>query len=314
MNVRNQFVACVALCLVAATSSLASAQGRGGGVPAAVPPPQNFDTSTEHYEYLKRLYNGGTVHTHASVPKWEGLWSSGGNNGQGNLFLEAGEIIEGVLTPPYEAAFQMRRRIMAEQGQQPYDRLTTCEPAGMPRWLVEPYVREWVNTPTQSWWLNDLANDTRRIHITQDHQNVDGSHSSQGDSVGFWVGDMLIVHTVDVYPNDYFRGLPPSSNQFESVEVYRMETQANGAPCRRRIRRGSDGVRSFADRARLLAIRHRRTQRAAQGVLAEQAGNLADHAGRVRLCGDHGNFLLLPGHAACLGHEAAHGPGRLTWH
>jgi hypothetical protein len=163
MNVRNQFVACVALCLVAATSSLASAQGRGGGVPAAVPPPQNFDTSTEHYEYLKRLYNGGTVHTHASVPKWEGLWSSGGNNGQGNLFLEAGEIIEGVLTPPYEAAFQMRRRIMAEQGQQPYDRLTTCEPAGMPRWLVEPYVREWVNTPTQSWWLNDLANDTPHL-------------------------------------------------------------------------------------------------------------------------------------------------------
>jgi hypothetical protein len=229
MSFRKQIVAGAALCLLAVSAPVL-AQGRGGGVPAAVPPPQNFQTSTEHYEYLKRLYNGGTVHTHASVPKWEGLWSSGGNNGQGNLFVADGEIIAGVLTPAYEEAFRMRRDLAAQVGQQPYDRLTTCEPAGMPRWLVEPYVREFVNTPTQSWWLNDLANDTRRIHINQDHQNVDGSHSSQGDSVGFWVGDMLIVHTVDVYPNDYFRGLPPSSNQFEAVEVYRMETQPNGVP------------------------------------------------------------------------------------
>jgi hypothetical protein len=247
MNVRNHRVVCgVALWLVTAVSSLAFAQGpRGGGanIPEALPPPQNFETSIEHYEYLKRLYNGGTVHTIATVPQWTGLWSSGGNNGQGLLFLtqnvrdrtgeiiraEPGapvfraEVLEGVLTPEYEAAFRMRRELGS-----PYDRLTTCEPAGMPRWLVEPYVREFVNTPTQSWWLNDLANDTRRIHINQDHQNIDGSHSAQGDSVGFWVDDMLIVHTVDVYPNDYFRGLPPTSNQFESVEVWRMETRPNG--------------------------------------------------------------------------------------
>jgi hypothetical protein len=231
MKVRKILVACgMALCLVAGVSSLALAQGRGGRgvpIPAAAPPPQNFATSTEHYEYLKRLYNGGTVHTVATVPQWSGLWSAGGNNGQGQLFLEQGEIIEGVLTPAYEEAFRMRRELAAGRGQ-PYDRLTTCEPAGMPRWLVEPYVREFVNMPTQSWWLNDLANDTRRIHINQEHQNIDGSHSAVGDSVGFWVNDMLIVHTVDVYPNDYFRALPPTSNQFESVEVLRMETLPNG--------------------------------------------------------------------------------------
>ena len=225
MNVRNHLVACgTALCVLATTSSLALAQGRGGApIPAAVPPPQHFSTSTEHYEYLERLYNGGTVHTIDTVPQWSGLWSAGGNNGQGQLFLDQGEVREDVLTPAYEEAFRMRRELGS-----PYDRLTTCEPAGMPRWLVEPYVREFVNTPTQSWWLNDLANDTRRIYINQDHQNVDGSHSAVGDSVGFWVDDMLVVHTVDVYPNDYFRGLPPTSNQFESVEVLRMETMANG--------------------------------------------------------------------------------------
>src|SRR5690606_13081846 len=102
------------------------------------------------------------------------------------------------------------------------------ESAGMPRWLLEPYVREFVNTPNQSWWSNDLANDTRRIYIGQEHANVDGAHSPLGDSVGFWVDDMLIVHTVDLWPADWFRGLPPTSNEMEVVEVYRLETYNNG--------------------------------------------------------------------------------------
>jgi len=207
--------------------------GRGALIPEPVPPPQNFATSIEHYEYLVRLHKGGTRHTSESIPKWEGLWSAAGNTST-TLFLKGGggpnlgtggEIIPGVLTPAYEAAFKMRRSLGAE-----YDRLTRCEPAGYPRWLLEPYVREFVNMPTQSWWMNDLANDTRRIYINQEHKNIDGTHSPEGDSVGFWVGDMLIVHTVNVYPNDYFRGQPPTSNQFESVEVWRMVTAGSGEP------------------------------------------------------------------------------------
>jgi hypothetical protein len=204
--------------------------GRGAFLPEPVPPPQNFTTSTEHYQYLFRLHKGGTRHTYESVPKWEGLWSAAGNTSTG-LFVKGGgggpgvggEIIPGVLTPAYEAAFKMRRSLGAE-----YDRLTACEAAGYPRWLLEPYVREFVNTPSQSWWANDLANDTRRIYINQEHTNIDGTHSPEGDSIGFWVDDMLIVHTVAIYPNDYFRGQPPTSNQFESVEVWRMVPLANG--------------------------------------------------------------------------------------
>ena len=206
-------------------------------LPEVVQPPQRFATSTEHYEYLRRYHQGGTVHTWASVPKWEGVWSAEANNSGNQLFLEStdgspigpfggGEnvvIKKGVLTPEYEAAFQYRRDLGVD-----YDRLTTCEPAGMPRWLLEPYVREFVNGPTQSWWTNDLGNDTRRIYINQEHQNIDGTHYAAGDSDGFWVDDMLIVHTVDIYPGDYFRGTPPTSNQFETVEIWRMETLNNG--------------------------------------------------------------------------------------
>jgi hypothetical protein len=272
MTHRRHWFACLAmLCLMALVSARAVAQapaapggggaqaGRGGGagpagpgggpgranfVPEPVPPPRNFATSKEHYEFLYRLHKGGTRHTYESIPKWEGLWSAAGNT-QTALFVRpgppnqggrgegppaagapgfaGGEVIPGVLTPAYEEAFRKRRSLGAD-----YDRLTTCEPAGYPRWLLEPYVREFVNTPSQSWWLNDLGNDTRRVYIGEEHKNVDGTHSPEGDSIGFWVDDTLIVHTIQIYPNDYFRGQPPTSNQFESVEIWRMVPLANG--------------------------------------------------------------------------------------
>jgi hypothetical protein len=218
---------------------LAQAQPPGSRVPLpdVVQPPKRFATSTGHYQYLYDYHDGGTVHTYESVPKWEGLWAADANNSGNQLFLEStngtpigpfgeGENInikKGVLTPEYEAAFQYRRDLGVD-----YDRLTSCEPAGMPRWLLEPYVRDFFNTPTQSLWTNDLGNDTRRIYINQEHKNIDGTHYAAGDSVGFWVDDMLIVHTVDIYPGDYFRGTPPTSNQFETVEIWRMETLNNG--------------------------------------------------------------------------------------
>jgi hypothetical protein len=195
-------------------------RGFGGNLPETFEPPREFASSTEHYEYLKDHYHGGVVHTYEDVPHWEGIWSPGGNNSGNQLFLDGNEIIPNVLTPEYEAAFRYRRDLGVD-----VDRLTNCEPAGLPRWFLEPYTREFVNTPTQSWWSNDLGNETRRIYINQEHQNIDGTHYPSGDSIGFWavddkLGDVLVVNTVDLYPADYFRGTPPTSNQFETVEIW----------------------------------------------------------------------------------------------
>jgi hypothetical protein len=187
----------VAVCASVALTAAVMAQppgGRGGpgggfggfnrSLPETFQPQREFATSAEHYEYLKQHYDGGIVHTHESVPKWEGVWSPAANNSGNRLFLEGNEIIPNVLTPEYEAAFQYRRDLGVD-----YDRLTSCEPAGLPRWFLEPYTREFVNTPTQSWWHNDLGNDTRRIYINQEHQNIDGTHYAAGDSIGFWAVD-----------------------------------------------------------------------------------------------------------------------------
>ena len=72
--------------LTALLFSFNAAAQFGGGppLPETVAPPQGFATSTEHYEFLYTLYDGGTTHTYESVLKWEGLWSAGGNNSGNN--------------------------------------------------------------------------------------------------------------------------------------------------------------------------------------------------------------------------------------
>jgi hypothetical protein len=196
-------------------------------------PPRDFATAEEHYRFLLERADGGTQHTMASIPVWDGLWVPGGDTVTA-LFLDGGTrraggtVIEGVLTPLYEAQFKARRQEIADGGRQRFDRLTRCEFPGVPRWLREPYVKEFVNLPSQSWMLNDFMNEWRRVYIAKEHVNIDGAHSATGDSIGFWDEERLIVWTKWVNPADYFRGLPLTSNQFEMVETWYETTLTDG--------------------------------------------------------------------------------------
>ena len=168
-----------------------------------VPPPMQFESSEAHYQYLLEQAGGGTKHSIQSVPQWLGIWEIARANSLNDTFLDADDNIRpGILTQPYEEHFRERRRQIEETGQQFYDRLTHCEPAGYPRNLMEPYVREFVNLPHQSWNMNDLANEIRRVYISDEHVNLTGGHTWLGDTIGFWDGDRLITHTVDVQPVD----------------------------------------------------------------------------------------------------------------
>ncbi|PCJ42690.1 MAG: hypothetical protein COA71_04070 [SAR86 cluster bacterium] len=214
------------------TSSFAQIEtltDRKPGDPEVEYPSQEFATSEEHYNYLLEEANGGTQHTMATIPVWDGLWSPGYNS-MPAIFLEDGSMAvamspggivkEGVLTPAYEEQFRQRRAEIAEYGEQLYDRLTTCQYPGTARWLWEPYVKEFANTPAQTWMMNDLMNETRRVYIDAEHINIDGKHSATGDSIGFWDGNKLIIWTKWVNPADYLRGMPLTSNQLELVESW----------------------------------------------------------------------------------------------
>lgn len=230
----------LAVCTVAGLALAARAQEAPPNppLPAVEQPAKPFKTAEEHYKYLYDKAHGGTQHTMADIPVWDGLWTSGDNSMPG-LFLEGkvsmalsfqpdAEVKEGVLTPPYEKQFKERRAEVRKYGEQRYDRLTNCEYPGVPRWLWEPYVKEFVNTPRQTWMMNDMMNETRRIYIGGEHVNIEAKHSSTGDSIGFWDGDTLVIWTKWVNPADYVRGMPLTSNRFEMVEQWHEEHLEGG--------------------------------------------------------------------------------------
>jgi hypothetical protein len=206
--------------------------GAGYGPPLVnEPPPMEFESSAEHYAYLLEQAGGGTGHTFDTLPRWDGLWVTAGNTMM-NAFVDGpgftGQVREGVLTPPYEAAYKERWRQQTELGEVQYDRLTHCEPPGYPRFLLEPYTHEFVNLPRQSYQINDFDSSIRRIHIGGEHVNLYGTHSWYGDIVGFWDGDRLVTHTVDLLPVDFTRWAPMTSNQFESVEIWELRQYPDG--------------------------------------------------------------------------------------
>jgi hypothetical protein len=228
----------VAICVLGGLPSIGLAQpgAFGGGFGPAlsvVPPPRVFATSDEHYKYLFDQAKGGTKHTITSVPRWDGLWVTAGNTHM-DIFIDPpgsgfkGKVHEGVLTPPYEAAYKERWRQQQELGEVQYDRLTHCEPPGYPRWLLEPYSHEFVNLPQESYMINDYGPGIRRVYIGQEHKNVYGTHSWYGDTIGFWDGAKLITHTKYLLPADFTRWSPMTSNQFEGVERWELKQYPGG--------------------------------------------------------------------------------------
>ena len=231
-----------AVCLGVLSMTIVGTQGLDAQAPRELPPveppPRDFATAEEHYEFLHEQAGGGTEHTMETIPVWDGLWSSG-NNTMPNIFFvdgtlavtmnPGGVIREGVLTPPYEEHFRARRAEMQEYGRQRFDRLTRCEHAGAARWLWEPYIKEFVNMPHQSWFMNDFMDETRRVYIGKEHVNIEAAHSPTGDIIGFWDDDKLVMWTKWVQPADYLRGMPLTSNQFEMVETWQQVVHEDGA-------------------------------------------------------------------------------------
>jgi hypothetical protein len=103
-----------------------------------------------------------------------------------------------------------------------FDPLSNCEPAGMPRWMVEPFLREWVVTPQETYLINEMQNEMRRVYTDgRDHPSAEDAYPLwEGDSIGFWDGDKLVIHTAQMRAGQYQRIQPYYTEQVETVEIW----------------------------------------------------------------------------------------------
>jgi hypothetical protein len=188
--------------------------------------PGDYATAWEQYEARRAAAGGGTEHTAETLPDWSGIWENAPNSGfsmrPGERFLGRGLATETTmkLTPRYAAEHEMRMR-WGEEGRD-FDPLTYCLPAGFPRWLVEPFLREFLPTPSRTLLMNEMMNETRRVYTDgRGHIPEDFAFPMwEGDSIGFWDGPTLVIHTNNLRADLYQREQPAHSDKVETVEEW----------------------------------------------------------------------------------------------
>lgn len=180
-----------------------------------------YKTARALYDHFKQEANGGKPLTWQKVPDWTGIWTREAQP----FFWDPDQtsltaLPTAKLTPEHERLLRDKLDKVAKGIE--FDPLSNCEPAGMPRWLVEPFLKEFVVTPQQVYLINEMQNEMRRVYTDgRDHPSeADAYPLWEGDSIGFWDGDKLVVHTSQMRAGQYQRIQPFYTEQVETVEIW----------------------------------------------------------------------------------------------
>jgi len=183
---------------------------------------RKYKTAAELYQALSDEAKCGQPLTATSIPNWTGVYSRPADKGfTFDPDQPDGGIPTAKLTPEYQK--KLLKRIDDVKHGIEWDPISTCSPPGMPRWLTEPFLREFVVTPDQTWLINEMVNDIRRIY-TDGRKHVpeeDRVPIPNGDSIGFWDGPQLVIHTNMLQAGIYQRSNPDYTNQVETVEIWK---------------------------------------------------------------------------------------------
>jgi hypothetical protein len=221
-----------AVAIALAGACLVSANVHAAAAAASVVDPQYKETWADYTAQRAKAQP-------AKLPDWGGVWRRQ-LAGQGSPFLSFGDqdptspvlgrqyaASSAMLTPKYKAAYD--KKIQEVKNGVEWDRLSNCLPVGMPRWLTEPWLREFVVTPNVTYLIHEQISEVRRIYTDgRGHRSVNETGPLwQGESVGFWDGSDLIIHTSNVKAGWYQRGQPDYSFNVSSVERWHQVDDNN---------------------------------------------------------------------------------------
>jgi len=189
---------------------------------------EQFASSSALYEKLKADAGGGKSPTWAQLGEpaydWSGVFTrtKGGLQFDPDLGPTAGPA-SAQLTPEGQKVVDAKLAHLKATGGE-YDPISDCRPPGTPRWFTEPFLHEFMISPRQTLLINEMVNDVRRVYTDgRDHTAEDDAYASwNGDTVGFWDGDILVTHTKYLMSGQYQRGVQPNySDQVTTVERWR---------------------------------------------------------------------------------------------
>jgi hypothetical protein len=183
-----------------------------------------FTTSEALYDAFKQAAHGGTALKWSQMNQpaydWSGIYTRSRGGLQYDPDLGPQDATSARLTPAGQKLVDAKADHLAKTGGE-YDPISDCRPPGTPRWLTEPFLKEYVITPRQTWLMNEMVNDVRRVYTDgREHTPEDEAYATwNGDTIGFWDGDVLVTHTRYLMDGQYQRGVQPNySDQTTLVE------------------------------------------------------------------------------------------------
>ena len=182
-------------------------------------------TAADLYRALEQEADGGRRLNWNSMPDWSGVYTRARGGITFDPDQRPGTPPTAKLTPEYQGRL-LKRIELANQGIE-WDPISTCAPPGHPRWLTEPFLREFIVTPNQTWLINEMVNDIRRVY-TDGRGHVpeeDRYPLYNGDSIGFWDGPRLVIHTNQLKEGIYQRRNPDYTDAVETVEIWEKTSE-----------------------------------------------------------------------------------------
>ena len=190
-------------------------QGTGRADAANYKSPYPYTNAWDHYQALLKQANGGTKHTKTTLPDWAGHWGGGANFGGG----APASSIAAMLKPKYRETFVQEMKAVTEG--RIWSANSICLPGG---YFDAVSAEEFVVTPGRVYAMGSGNGSFTARWIFTDgtpHSPKDKEFPKwHGESVGFWNGDELVVHTNQIH--GWKGGLSEFSDQLETVERYRL--------------------------------------------------------------------------------------------
>lgn len=219
--------------LLVARTAPAQTQQRGARRPTQAP----ADWQRKHdmalkYRSLADFYASmkkeAASRQRAPLPDWSGIWTADSLDsfteclgGSQCYFSPSPGGAVPKLTPVAIEELKHGKE-MSAKGLIYDDNLSTCGPAGFPRWLTEPFLREQIVTPDETWLISEQVNEIRRVYTDgRGHTpEADRYPLPEGDSIGFWDGQKLVIHTNQLQSRPMGRNQPEQSENMETVEIW----------------------------------------------------------------------------------------------
>jgi hypothetical protein len=223
-----------ALAALALTAAAAEAQAAAAAPPAgpgpAAPPRVLSQQELDGLAHKHAGYFGALAPQNLRKPRPKAPFDT-----TGAWFIDLHEGFDKFMFgPPYPEFAEpgqtalKEAAVAASRGERYRDSIGQCFPAGMPMIMTRVWPIGMIQLPTAIYMVFGFTNSLRIIYLDgRKHTDPDEVVPSyNGESIGHWEGDTLVVSTKYLEPNQHWidRGIPVS-DQFEITERIRMRDQ-----------------------------------------------------------------------------------------